>query len=788
MPTLSAAPQQATQSASSSQSAFFTSHTPSPLPHDSPIKGAGDTYVDVGPLPGCLSNTAFSSTQSDTSGPFSASAQKKAANSSSQTDIALLASLSPVLQQNFLVANPKLAARTLIALVSQNGHPDGQNPFRSRDMSCDARKTVINEIRDTESRALWGAIIDESDGRILLATWLRETIDDPDSWAPTRMPLLRLMQKLPMLKVHILDDATKHCMGRAIGAIVKRGQEKSRNLAGEIRAKWMQIADDSHTKLKIKGNNSIGGKRLAIGADEGAKKKSKVTATAAGSPASTPAQASPKMTNQDTMQTLNSLAQSSAYLSATTSLAGTKNLATTKFTARGSDRSAELSSLAKKTVTRTSSEVKEVCPRCKTSLIPGVTATTRVRREYQMPAVDLASRRLTAHAHYLRIASAAHGKRVDQVCLKCNEKVKKTPAPIGKAGSVKSSLALMDDSAEPDSASERKVAAKAPTRRTAGSKDMFSDLIAKPSTTSQIDRSSSAAKAVPLASQNATQQDFVFNPQVTSSTPTSKKSKKVRWRDENLVEVKLIESVLNADEEVHPSVEEHGLHVLELGEGQALRAAHVDLIDEEVGWSTPIDVDVSDAPPDRGTGSEEAKVQEQREKSVLSAIYTDGAQIPASAIELPESLSDNSTSTTQIRQFGLPQGWQSTRILGAPSAPEISELMRQLAGDSSSSQPRDAVTSLESLGISQHGLQGLLASIGGLTGDAAGDSGTMAGRQEQQPSWQSVSGQHIHQNFSAPNNSEYPYGEYAQDQTDGSGSQVWNTPSQWHKHSANPYR
>ncbi|CAO1618782.1 unnamed protein product [Parajaminaea phylloscopi] len=718
---------------------------------DSPRHDIGDFYVAAGSLASHPPAT-YPPLLHAGNGEASAGGPGSGSNRDA-SDAALLESLSPVFQPDFLEAFPRQAARTLIALVSQPGHSSSAGPFRTRDMSCDARKKIIAKVRDADNRAFWGALIDETEGRLLLASWLRETLDRPEIWAATRMPLLRLMENLPMLKRHILDDATNHCMGKAIGAVVKRGQEKSKKLAADIRQDWSSVVDDSHTAPRPSASGSGGSKRLAVEVDDGARKKSKLNTSSAAAAAQ-----GPKANTSDTMQTLNSLSQSSAYLSATTSLAGSAKStpSSSKLVASGSDRSSDLSKLAKKTVTRTSADVKEVCPRCKTTLIPGVTSTTRVK------------------------ASLAHGRRIEQVCLKCNEKAKKTPAPPTRPSGAKKGGAFGEELNDSDSSSDRKAHNKAPVRRANASKDMFSDLISKPAPSSLASRSSNSTSAATTIPSGSVEDKDGQSSVSTSAKATGKKGKRVRWRDDNLVEVKLIENISDIDADLHASVEEYGLQGLEMGEGQALRGAHMDLIDEEVEWSVPVDCEASDPAPDRGTGSEEAKAQEQREKSVLSAIYMDEIQIPASATEASEMASTHRESGAP-KPFGLPEGWESTAPPAPGPPPNISDLMRQLAGDAIAGHSHDAATSLESLGISKTGLQGLLASIGPAP----------PAPQQQQQQHQHQNQQHQHPQGAYQNRPEhgYPYGSYQQGPQGQQGGHGWGGgPPQWQNYSANPYR
>lgn len=732
-------------------------------PQDSPPrKDQLDFYVDASSFPRHDASDQSSAVIHPAETLSSASGATSSGNTASNdgSDIKLADSLRPIFQRQYLVENPTHAARTLIALISQQSSSSALNgPFRTREMSCESRKHIIAEIRDTESRSFWGALLEEMQGRTLLATWLRDTIDDPARWASTRMPLLRLLDRLPVLKHHIMDDATNNCLGRAVGVIVKKGQEKSRNLASEIKEKWLRIADGSYVEA-TRSNGLSSAKRLAVEeTDDGARKKSKVAAP----PAS-------KMTNQDTMQTLSALSHTSAYLSATSSLAGGggQEARDTKMTVSGSNRSADLTNMAKKTVTRVGSDVKEVCPKCKTVLIAGVTSSTRIK------------------------TSAVHGRKIEHTCLKCQEKVKKVPAPPTKSIGTKSKAASAFKD-EQDEGEVQKSHNKAPLRRPTTGKDMFSDLIAKPAPSTQS-RKAAASSTPSSAGQTQTtkaQESTADGSSGTQPKSSRKKGKKVRWRDDNLVEVKLIESIVDLDAETHASIEEHGLQGLEMDEGKALRASNVDMIDEEVDWFVPVVVDAKDPTPERGTESKESAVQEQREKSVLSAIYMDDAQIPPTPDERSAEADGDDDSAAEPAKIGLPEGWESMEA-PAITMPNIAELMRQLSGNASSgdsveaaaakAQTQPQTPSLESLGISQDGLQGLLASIG-----------QTSGQQTNPPQWASGQASNPYGydagQASAPHQSPYGHSQPSVGGPYGHGQQYGSGP-QWrgNHYSNNPYR
>lgn len=664
----------------------------------------GDFYIDAGP------------SQPTSNGPPPSPASRKAA-----ADDALATSIAPVLLPRLVRENPKQSAGTLISILAEPGYIEEGGflkPFKSREMSCESRIKVIAQIRDAESTALWGAIIDLPAGRQLLATWLRESLDP--AWTKTRMPLLRLLDELPVLPSHLLDKETNSALPKAVGQITKKGLAKSKELAGAIRKRWMSIIDPDESKEA-----------------SGSKDKELVAAGPSSSKQGVKGAAPPRSTASDTMQSLNSLSQSSAYVSAVGSLAKPEGSAPkSKLALSGPDRSSDMQSMAKKTVTRLAPEAKEVCQNCKTTLIPGVTSTTRVKREYECASGR--TRRRSELTHDAAIsASGPHTQRVDQTCLKCNEKVKKTPAPPLGPPKTKRRLAIEDDDDVKGDVKRQQPPYKIKKTTSAAGmpgRDMFSDLLTKPA--AGASSSSSSSKAGLSKTQAA---DNTGTPTSATAPPArTKLSKRVRWRDDaNLVEVRMIENTrrdpndpddMGLDAETHAHIEQSGLHGLEMDEGMALKAAaHADDDDEEqeplkeeVEWYLPLEVEVPAKVAEerelRGGESEEAKTQEEREKSVLSAIYMNVADIPATPEEATAAVASGKKELEgEARRIALPEGWDAPPQV-APQ-PDLSELMRQLGGGAGAAAAGGggaaAGASLESYGISLSGLQSLVSSVGG---------------------------------------------------------------------------
>ncbi|KAF9032645.1 hypothetical protein BDZ89DRAFT_1063259 [Hymenopellis radicata] len=108
----------------------------------------------------------------------------------------------------------------------------------------------------------------------------------------------------------------------------------------------------------------------------------------------------------------------------------------------------------------------------------------------------------------------------------------------------------------------------------------------------------------------------------------SKKKKTVQWAADNELEaVRFIEKAVYDDDPVDGTHSAQSARNMEKGEGAAL---HRHIFEETVDWSEPIPIEI---PVDieykeRGLESQEKATQEQREESVLGALYLSLAQIP----------------------------------------------------------------------------------------------------------------------------------------------------------------
>ncbi|CAO1629338.1 unnamed protein product [Sympodiomycopsis kandeliae] len=589
-------------------------------------------------------------------------------------------SLKSVFNIGYQSADPKRAAKTLVALLAGSPSQATSSRFRTRLMSASDRSQIITSLRESPT-GFQGAVLDEKDGRRMLAAWLRDTIDDSDVWGATRLPLLRLLFNAPVMRDHIVDSATNTALGKAIGFVQKYAPSKSKDLATNVRQKWESIARGEASNVDSpapsSSNGSSAAKRLAV-EDDGPReaKKGKTTPQPSGAGSS-----SIRPTNSDSMQSLSSLSTSSAYLASVGKLASGSTQGS-RLPVSGSDRASDLKGLAKKTVTRTDGTSKQTCPKCQTPLIDGITSTSRVR------------------------PSAAATRSVVQVCNKCQTPAKKTPAPPKRTVKSTGRLALEDDN-DNSSASEtsaRPSSSKPLARRPANSNDMFSSLLSKP----DAKKSAGASAAVKADTKAST----------PPGGPIKKPKKKVQWRDSNLVEVKLIESVFDADEETHAEIESRGLHGLEMDEGIALRAAQaVDSFEEEVEWYTPPEVERPDPPAaERGSQSEQAKTEEARENSTLSAVYLDSSEIPATPLDAQNVEPVDTESEPQA--IPAPPSWIEESVAGGNV--QLSELMKKISssfGGNISREDAAAVansqTSLEALGISSDGLQQLLGNVSG---------------------------------------------------------------------------
>lgn len=627
------------------------------------------------------------------------------------------ASLKSVLNSGYQSAQPRQAAKTLLALLSNSQQQTvGPSRFISRSMSPNDRLTIVNSLRQSPV-GFQGALLDEVTGRKMLTRWLRDTIDEPEIFNTTRLPLLKFLDNAPILQAHLVDEATKNALAKAVGYVQKSAPAKAKALSTDIRARWQRIVNGEEmapaaptasaepsasrasstpvdqappSKGAVKGT----AKRLAIEADdprETKKGKTKETSQAPGSGSTI------RPTNSDNMQSLTSLSQSSAYLSTLGRLGNigsqVKPASTSKLSASGSERSSDLQSMAKKSVTRVDSDAKQICSKCKTPMIPGITSSTKIK------------------------PSAAAGKSITQICHKCQSTAKKTPATPVRGFRNAGRLALEDDDDSASSSSDSKIpsASKAPMRRPAASNDMFSSLLGK------SDAKKTTAGKGPTAAGSK-----------EASAPVKKPKKKVRWReDAELEDVLLIESFVDVDEETHADIETRGLHGLEMDEGSALRAAqHVDELEEEQDWYDPPLVHQFDpVPAERGSQSDESKKQEERERSVLSAVYMDTSEIPETPLEAIDMQPVDPNSEPQL--IPPPAVWTLEDVSLDKSA--LNELMKQLrgSGDGSPNEERagssvgvPSGTSLEALGISSAGLQQLLGSIPahqGASGSVGGD-------------------------------------------------------------------
>lgn len=462
---------------------------------------APDIYIDVGPDP--------SLSPPDSRTPASPAPVEPGLDEAAQN------SFAAVLRPSYFMSNPRPAAQTFLSLLEANASTSrAAGNYQTRSMSLENRKSLIADLRAADNNAFWGALLDDVRGRRMLASWLRSTIDYPE-WGPTRLSLLRLLSAMPVLFDHLVDDETGNCLVKAVNVVVKNAPPKARDLAVELRDQWKRMVVPSAQTDQTTANQPKRGATTSAEAPPSKKPKGStaIANTSGGQPAPTP------------MQTMSNLAQSSAYLTAVNHLAnppgpsagsGSKLAATT-----GQQRAVDLQGMAKKTVTRLDADVKPVCSNCKTVLLPGVTSTTRIK------------------------ASGPHGQTVEQVCMKCREKTRKVPAPSTlKLASKRLAVDVDDDGDGPkkvgrarkpaSTAGSSSKAAASTVKRTTGSKDMFSDLL----------------KGPPSAKAKAAQPSPTVKPEGTSTMGPGKTKKRVRWRDENLVEVRVFESIVDVDEEV----------------------------------------------------------------------------------------------------------------------------------------------------------------------------------------------------------------------------------------------
>lgn len=670
-----------------------------------------DFYVEAGP-----SRRRSSSPPEPPPPNGSTTASKGSSTPASSSSQALpedaWASLNSVCNSGYQLAQPKQAAKALLSLLGSADRISDPMRFVSRAMSLDDRLQIVTKLRQSPV-AFQGAFLDEAAGRRMLAMWLRDTIDDSDLWGSTRLPLLRFFLSAPVLKQHVVDTATKSALGKAVGYVQKYGPTKAKQLASDIRNDWEKLARDEapaapsapkQDSAASQSKSAPAAKRLAVEPEDPRDVKKGKTKMGTNDVAARP-------TTSETMQSLSSLSQSSAYLSAVSKLgskdaqpkSSSSSSSASKLLTSGSGRATDLQGMAKKSVTRTDADTKQICSRCKTPLIAGLTSSTRIK------------------------PSAAAGRSITQLCTKCQTIAKKTPAPASRTPKTVTRLALDDDD-EGSSSSDTKGASgsKLPARRPAAANDMFSSLLSNP----EAKKSAASGKPSATATTGAAAE---------AASAIKKPKKKVRWRDDaDLVAIRWIESAMEFDEETHADIQHRGgLHGIEQDEGSALRAAaKEEEMEEELEWTEPLAVAEHDpAPVARGSDSEMAKVQEEREKSVLSAVYMDNdiPPTPAEAIDV-EPMDPNS----KPQLIPPPASWALEAVSAQGNIP-LGELMKQLTGSVGASVGQGSgsngggasaasQTSLEALGISSAGLQQLLGAV-----PSGSSASSMEPQQQSQP-------------------------------------------------------
>ncbi|WFD02937.1 hypothetical protein MOBT1_001626 [Malassezia obtusa] len=168
-----------------------------------------------------------------------------------------------------------------------------------------------------------------------------------------------------------------------------------------------------------------------------------------------------------------------------------------------------------------------------------------------------------------------------------------------------------------------------------------------------------------------------------SSAPLERKKRKkaVHWKDYDgmpLVAVKLIEAAVY-DEDGDTAA--RGAGAMDIEEGGVFRQAHAEM-DEQIDWYTPRDLLLSDPEsgplPLPGSASEAKLAQEQREKTVLSAVYMDASEIPASPAEPDDFVLSFAALMPPPKPMktGLP-GEPASETIDAP-APDFSAMAAML--------------------------------------------------------------------------------------------------------------
>ncbi|KAF8211668.1 hypothetical protein K438DRAFT_1807693 [Mycena galopus ATCC 62051] len=199
-----------------------------------------------------------------------------------------------------------------------------------------------------------------------------------------------------------------------------------------------------------------------------------------------------------------------------------------------------------------------------------------------------------------------------------------------------------------------------------------------------------------------------------------KRKKSVTWAPEGKLEsIRLIERAIYGDEDSDGALQYTGsLRDLDRSEGAAL---HMHLFEETVDWSEPLSIEMpEDLPDERGAGSQEKAMQEQREQTALVSLYMTPSSIPDSPAEPSLIIPDEDVDKEVHEMTTGPDVdtvfWSGPAMPIDPPQPQpgvlplssVADLVGQLAGGPSAA-PADPGAVMQTLPPEQ--LQQLLAQL-----------------------------------------------------------------------------
>lgn len=213
--------------------------------------------------------------------------------------------------------------------------------------------------------------------------------------------------------------------------------------------------------------------------------------------------------------------------------------------------------------------------------------------------------------------------------------------------------------------------------------------VRRPRTTSTSNANKELASFMSLIDSQPASTPAVTSEPLTSAPQRKKRKKSVRWKDHDglaLVAVKLIEPAIYED--TYGGHAASGAGALDMEEGGAFRQAHAEM-DEQIDWYSPRELilpkPTSGAIPVRGSRSEAKVAQEEREKSVLTAVYLNNCDIPESPAEPDEFVLAFAAVGPEPRAMTLgpslkPFSTEAATAAEAPEAPGLPPAMAAMLG------------------------------------------------------------------------------------------------------------